>query len=99
MMKIPRIEQETVITYNAQEDFAEIYTCYPPMIRKLDKLAQENPDEWKMLRVQSGGKTYSCPKELVSFRKGSIKRTATQKEAAKSRMQKLNLTRQKGEAV
>ena len=68
MMKIPRIEQETVITYNAQEDFAEIYTCYPPMIRKLDKLAQENPDEWKMLRVQSGGKTYSCPKELVSFR-------------------------------
>lgn len=45
MAHLSLIEQETIITYNAAEDLAEVYTCYPPMIRKLDKLAEENPEE------------------------------------------------------
>ena len=67
IMKLSLLEQETIITYNAQEDFAEVYTCYPPMIRKLDKLAQENPEEWKILRGDQIGKTYTCPKEFIKF--------------------------------
>ena len=62
------IEQETIITYNAQEDFAEVYSCYPPTIRKLDKFCQENPGEWKLLRADGLGKTYTCPKNLISLR-------------------------------
>ena len=81
MLKIPRIEQETVITYNAQEDFAEVYTCYPPMIRKLDKLAQKNPEEWKILRGDQIGKTYTCPKNLITLRsKSTPKKELTEEE-------------------
>lgn len=40
-MRTSKSEQETIITYNAADERAQIYTCYPPMIRKLDKLAAE----------------------------------------------------------
>lgn len=93
MLKIPRIEQETVITYNAQEDFAEVYTCYPPMIRKLDKLAQKNPEEWKILRGDQIGKTYTCPKNLITLRsKSTPKKELTEEETqkARERMKKAN---------
>ena len=93
MLKIPRIEQETVITYNAQEDFAEVYTCYPPMIRKLDKLAQKNPEEWKILRGDQIGKTYTCPKSLITLRSKSAPKkelTEEEKQKARERMKKAN---------
>ena len=83
-MKLSLLEQETIITYNAQEDFAEVYTCYPPMIRKLDKLAQENPEEWKILRGDQIGKTYTCPKSLITLRsKSTPKKELTEEEKEK----------------
>lgn len=85
MAHLSLIEQETIITYNAAEDFAEVYTCYPPMIRKLDKLAEENPEEWKILREQGNGKTYTCPKGLITLRSKSPKR-AEMTEEQKQRM-------------
>lgn len=95
-MNLSLIEQETIITYNAQEDFAEVYTCYPPMIRKLDKLTQENPEEWKVLRADAMGKTYTCPKGLVSLRsKTALKKelTEAQKQKARERMERINANR------
>lgn len=39
MEKIPRIEQETIINYNVELDQWEVYSCYPPHVRKYrDKL-------------------------------------------------------------
>lgn len=73
MFKLSLVEQETIITYNAAEEHAEIYTCYPPSIRKLDKYCKENPEEWKVKNVSTVegevvGKTYTAPKKLISFR-------------------------------
>ena len=87
-MKLSLLEQETIITYNAQEDFAEVYTCYPPMIRKLDKLAQENPEEWKILRGDQIGKTYTCPKEFVKFQTRKRILTDEQKKELAKRLGK-----------
>ena len=86
-------EQETIISYNAADEHAQIYTCYPPMIRKLDKLAAENPDEWQVLREQGAGKTYICPKGLITVRSRSRARrelTDEEKRMAQERMQKIN---------
>ena len=73
MGKLLLIEQETVITFNGQEAEAELYTCYPPQIRKLDKLCRENPDVYQCVRATEIGKTYRFPKELITLR--SRKRT------------------------
>lgn len=88
IMKLSLLEQETIITYNAQEDFAEVYTCYPPMIRKLDKLAQENPEEWKILRGDQIGKTYTCPKEFIKFQTRKRILTDEQKKELAKRLGK-----------
>ena len=78
MFKLPLVEQETIITYNAAEEHAEIYTCYPPSIRKLDKYCKENPEEWKVKNVSTVegkvvGKTYLAPKKLIALRLKSSK--------------------------
>ena len=94
-MELSRIEQETIITYNAAEDLAEIYSCYPPMIRKLEKLAVENPEEWKLLRETPTGKTFTFPKGLITLRRKGAKRelTSKEKEAARIRGERLQKAR------
>ena len=92
-MNLSKSEQETVITYNAADERAQIYTCYPPMIRKLDKLAADNPDEWQVLREKSAGKTYTCPKGLITVRsrsRGRRELSGEEKKMAQERMQKIN---------
>ena len=96
-MNLSLLEQETIITYNAHEDFAEVYTCYPPMIRKLDKLTHENPEEWKVLRADAMGKTYTCPKGLVTLRSKSTPKkemTEEERQKARERMRRINGSRQ-----
>lgn len=38
-----RYEQETIVTYNKEEKTAEIYTCDPIVIKKLDVLVEMYP--------------------------------------------------------
>ena len=68
MGKLLLIEQETVITFNGQEMEAELYTCYPPMVRKLDGLCQKNPDVYQCVKITEVGKTYRFPKDLITLR-------------------------------
>lgn len=42
-----KIEQETQISFNAAEDTAELYTADPVMIRKMNKLVEENPEQFQ----------------------------------------------------
>lgn len=63
------------------------------MIRKLDKLAQENPEEWKILRGDQIGKAYTCPKSLITLRSKSAPKkelTEEEKQKARERMKKAN---------
>lgn len=72
-MALTNIERETIITFNAAEDTAEVYTADPVYIRKLDKLCEQFPDTYKFMEELSAkrckeSKTYSMPKRLVKFR-------------------------------
>lgn len=42
-----RIEQETQINFNAGEAEATLYTADPVMIRKMDKIVEQNPEQFK----------------------------------------------------
>lgn len=72
-MALTNIERETIITFNAAEDTAEVYTADPVYIRKLDKLCEQFPDTYKFMEELSTkrckeSKPYSMPKRLVKFR-------------------------------
>ena len=45
MRTVPIDEQETTINLEAILGVAEVYSCEPTMMRKLEKLAKEHPDE------------------------------------------------------
>lgn len=66
-MNLSRYEQETIITYNEEEGRADIYTHNKALLRKLEKLAQERPEECKLGKASHGGQAsdYIIPKAWV----------------------------------
>lgn len=68
-----RYEQEVVINFNAEEDTATLYTANPVWIRKMDKITENNPEQFKMYRQEKIdgkviSKSYKFPKKFVSIR-------------------------------
>lgn len=61
-MAFLKVEQEVMISFNAAEDTAELYTADPVMIRKMDKLVEENPEQFS-------GKVHSFNVSRESVRK------------------------------
>lgn len=68
-MNLSKYEQETIVTYNAKEPVASIYTCYHPDIRKLDKLVTAYPDIYKCVDRTDLSCTYEAPKSYIAYRK------------------------------
>lgn len=65
-MRISRLEQETTINFNEAESTATIYTHNGALTRKLERLADQRPDEAKRGRVfPDGGREYTVPKRWV----------------------------------
>lgn len=97
-MALTNIERETIITFNAAEDAAEVYTADPVYIRKLDKLCEQFPETYKFVSEQSytilparyvEAKTYSMPKRLVKFRSPITREISReQREALAERLRK-----------
>lgn len=91
-MAFLKVEQETVVNFNAEEDTAELYTADPVMIRKMDKLVEENPEQFsgKVHSTYKGevyAKKYYFPKRFVSIRTKDIKRNVTEEQREKAREQ------------
>ena len=85
--RLSRYEQEVVIGFNAEEDTAELYTADPVYIRKMDKLAEQNPEQFKLGRVEicQGkivSKRYTFPKRFVTIRSRDVKRELTDEQRA-----------------
>ena len=58
-MKLSAYERETIILFNETSEPAEVFTYNKRMIRKLDRLAQKFPDEFKLKSGNGdGGMTY-----------------------------------------
>ena len=69
-MYIPKIERETIITYNEAEDTASVYTMNKHLQRKLSQMAQECPDSVKHSRdFPDGGVEYIVPKKSIRVNK------------------------------
>ena len=67
MSSLKRIEQETIINFNASEDEAIVYTSDKVTIRKLDALVSEFPNVYKCTKVTDIDRTYSMPKKYVCY--------------------------------
>lgn len=63
-MNITRLEQETIVNFNAAEDTASVYTADPVYMRKLDKLCEREPVSYKLVKQDKDGKWYEMPKRL-----------------------------------
>ena len=85
-----RIEQETQINFNAGEAEATLYTADPVMIRKMDKIVEQNPEQFKS-EVHSSyqgkvyGMNYIFPKKFVVIRTKDIVRNVTEEQREQSR--------------
>ncbi len=68
-MNLTRYEQEVGINLNAEEDTATVYTANPSWLRKMDVLAGEFPDIFRLIIKTEIIKTYEIPKRLVRIGK------------------------------
>ncbi|MBQ8218169.1 MAG: hypothetical protein IJZ79_02585 [Bacilli bacterium] len=90
-MKLTRYEQETVINYNNEESGASIYTADPVIQRKLDKLVEKYPDDYKCTKIDNLSDTQTAKfyelssKKFISFRP-PVHMTEEQKKAAAERL-------------
>ena len=89
-MKLTRYEQETIISFNAGEQTATVYTRDPAVMRKVDALVIEYPDAYKCIGATDIDKTYEIPKSFVSYRKPR-RLSEEQRDSARNRMKMLNL--------
>lgn len=65
-MHIPKIEQETIITFNEAEKTASVYTMNAALIRKLEGLTESRPDDARRVRTfPDGAQEYEVPKKWV----------------------------------
>ena len=69
MSVLTKYEQETIINFNVAESDAVVFTRDKAVMRKLDALVTEFPEVYKCLKVTDIDKTYSMPKQYVSYRK------------------------------
>lgn len=64
--KPSKIEQETIIVFNEEEDSAECFTYNRKLTNRLRKLCRERGNEIKEIRDNSvGGLTFTFPKSWV----------------------------------
>lgn len=89
MSKLTKYEQETIINFNVGESDAVVFTRDKAVIRKLDSLVNEFPEVYKCVGETDIDKTYSMPKQYISYRKP--RRLSTERrEQIKKQMSQLN---------
>ena len=66
-MTLSKYEQETIITFNAEEKTAEIYTADLVQIRRLDSLCAVFPEIYKLKKQDEISKTYTVSKITSHF--------------------------------
>lgn len=88
---LTKAERETVISFDEASGWANMYTASPTMIRRMDKLCETAPENYRELVnrravMDSDGecisKVYSFPKELIKLRPRKRVLSEEQKQAA-----------------
>lgn len=89
MAKLSRYEQETIINFNVAESDAVVFTRDKAVMRKLDALVNEFPEVYKCIGETDIDKTYSMPRQYVSYRKPR-RISEAKREQARQAMNKIN---------
>lgn len=61
------IEKETIVNFNEEEDFAEVYSCQKFIWTKCEKLGMKLTSTVKNKEGTIISKTYECPKKWIRF--------------------------------
>jgi len=78
---LTRLERETIINFNQEEAFAEVYTHESRFLRRLQKMAIDFPGVCKLTdKSEWGGETYTLPKKLIRI---GIPMSEERREAAR----------------
>lgn len=63
---LTNVEKETIITYNEAEATADVFTYNKALIRRLEKLCMEYPQEFKnIVNNQDSSNSFVVPKKYV----------------------------------
>lgn len=89
LSKLTKYEQETVINFNVAERDAVVFTRDKATMKKLDALVTEFPEVYKCIAETDIDKTYSMPKQYVSYRKPR-KISEVVKMQRRAQMEKMN---------
>ena len=88
MQKLSRVEQETILLYNEEDKTASVSTYNVALVRKLEKLCRERPDECRKNERQNGVDEYIVPKKWIKVNPPR-QMSAEAKAKAAERMSKL----------
>lgn len=66
-MKLSKLEQETIITFNEAEDFAEVSTHNGRLKKRLVELAAARTDEVEYRGADHGSASYRVPKKWIKI--------------------------------
>lgn len=82
-----RQEMETIVNFDAAGELCELYTADPVWMRKLDKLMQKNPEDFKEGRAERYqgeviARRFTFPKRFLSIRSKTVKRELTDEQRA-----------------
>lgn len=67
MKKLTKQEKETMIIFNEQDNDASISTYNVALLRKLERLHQERPDECEKHEIFCDGSQYLVPKKWIKI--------------------------------
>lgn len=88
-MKLARYEQETIISFNAGERNASLYTRDRGVMKKMDELVSKYPDIYQIIKETEIDKEYSFTKNCIRYFKPH-KISATKREQARMQMRDIN---------
>lgn len=88
MPHLTKYEQETIINFNEKEGTASVYTYNPTLQQKLERLAQERPQECVLdeARDYSGALVCAIPKRWIKITPPRILSEAQKAVLEKARM-------------
>lgn len=62
-MRLSKLEMETIVLFNEEEDTVNIYTYNPKLLKKLDILCEKHPESYRKTRSND----YELPKKLLTL--------------------------------
>lgn len=94
-MNPSRLGQETIITFNEAESFAEVFTCNGRLKRRLAELLEKRPEDVEYRGEDYGSARYRVPKKWIKINPGYTQNLSEEEKEDRRRRMKDMRTRQK----